>query len=198
MTESRRHTYSHGNERLSQTRTTMGSLMSEDVMAQPRSVNQPTIDLVKDAEGIPGFATGDIHPYLDPIGIWTIGWGHAIAVDGRFLRGNADLDKVKALYPDGISQVQAEALLQADLMQAGSGVLSVATVPLNDNQYGALTSFTLNLGLGNLRSSTLLKLLNSRQFADAANEFPRWSFASGKQLPGLLKRRQAEKSLFLL
>ena len=166
-------------------------------MAQPCAVNQATIDLVKQYEGIPGLGTGDIHPYMDPIGIWTIGWGHAIAIDGRFLRGNADLDKVKALYPDGISEAQAEALLQVDLLQAGSGVLSVVTVALNGNQYGALTSFTFNLGLGNLRSSTLLKLLNSRHFGDAANQFPRWSFANGKQLPGLLKRREAEKFLFL-
>jgi lysozyme len=166
-------------------------------MAHPRAVNQATIDLVKESEGIPGLAAGEIRPYMDPVGIWTIGWGHAIAVDGRFLRGNADLDKVKALYPDGISEAQAEALLQADLVQAGSGVLSVVTISLNENQYGALTSFTLNLGLGNLRCSTLLKFLNSRQIDEAANQFPRWSFANGKQLPGLLKRREAEKALFL-
>lgn len=166
-------------------------------MAIPRTINPATVDLVKKFEGIPGLAAGDIHPYLDPIGIWTIGWGHAIAIDGRFLRGNADLDKVKALYPDGISETQAEGLLQSDLMQAGSGVLSVVTVALNDNQYGALTSFTLNLGLGNLRSSTLLKLLNARQFTEAANQFPRWSYANGLQMPGLLARRNAEKSLFL-
>ncbi|WP_199272191.1 lysozyme [Paraburkholderia acidiphila] len=175
----------------------MEKMNSEEIMAQPRAVNAQTIQLVKQAEGIPGIATGDIYPYMDPIGIWTIGWGHAIGIDGRFLRGNADLDKVKALYPDGISEAQAEIFLQADLMHAGSGVLSVVTVALNDNQYGALTSFTLNLGLGNLRSSTLLKLLNERDFDDAAKQFPRWSFANGKQLPGLLKRREAEQSLFL-
>lgn len=166
-------------------------------MAQPRAVNAATVFLVKSFEGIPGLDTGDIHAYMDPVGIWTIGWGHAISVDGRFLRGSGDLDKVKALYPDGISEAQAEALLTSDLMQAGSGVMSVVTAPLNDDQYGALTSFTLNLGLGNLRSSTLLKLLNTRDYAGAANQFPRWSYAHGKQLAGLLKRRQAERTLFL-
>jgi lysozyme len=166
-------------------------------MAQPRPVNSDTITLVKTFEGIPGLSTGDIHPYLDPVGIWTIGWGHAIAVDGHFLRGNADLDKVKALYPDGISVAQAGSLLDADLIQAGSSVLAVVTVTLNDNQYGALTSFTFNLGAGNLRSSTLLKDVNANQMIAAAGQFPRWSFAQGKQVQGLLDRRNAEKALFL-
>jgi lysozyme len=166
-------------------------------MAQPRPVNPDTINLVKTFEGIPGLSTGDIHPYLDPVGIWTIGWGHAIAVDGHFLRGNADLDKVKALYPDGLSVAQAESLLDADLIQTGSSVLSVVTVPLNDNQYGALTSFTFNLGLGNLRSSTLLKDVNTNQKTAAADQFPRWCYAQGKQIQGLLKRRNAERDLFL-
>jgi len=166
-------------------------------MAQPRPVDIDTINLVKRFEGIPGLAVGNIHPYLDPVGIWTIGWGHAISLDGRFLRGEADFDQVKALYPDGISVDQAEALLAADLMQAGSGVLSVVTLSLNDFQYGALTSFTLNLGLSNLRSSTLLKDLNANQVQAAANQFPRWCYAQGKFLQGLLDRRNAERALFL-
>ncbi|MBN3753690.1 lysozyme [Paraburkholderia sp. Tr-20389] len=166
-------------------------------MAQPRPVDLDTINLVKCFEGIPGLAVGDIHPYMDPVGIWTIGWGHAISVDGQFLRGSTNLNRVKALYPDGISLNQADALLATDLMQAGSGVLSVVTVALNNFQYGALSSFVMNLGLANLRSSTLLKEINANQMQAAANQFPRWCYAQGKFLKGLLDRRNAERALFL-
>jgi lysozyme len=165
----------------------------------PRPVCDAAVDLVKQYEGIPGFGdgTGTIRPYLDPVGIWTIGWGHAIASGGHFLRGNAALTEVKALYPAGITVAQAETLLQSDLMQAGAGVLASVSVALNDNQYGALTSFAFNLGIANLRSSTLLSLLNAGNFPGAADQFLRWCHANGQALPGLLKRRNAERSLFL-
>jgi lysozyme len=170
----------------------------EDVMT-PRPVCDAAVNLVKQYEGIPGFGdgSGTIRPYLDPVGIWTVGWGHAIESGGHFPRGNGALSEVKALYPGGITVAQAETLLQSDLMQAGAGVLASVSVALNDNQYGALTSFTFNLGLGNLRSSTLLTLLNAGNFAGAADQFLRWCRANGSVLPGLLKRRAAERSLFL-
>ncbi|HET7831703.1 MAG TPA: lysozyme [Gallionella sp.] len=164
-----------------------------------RDVNQSTVDLVKSYEGIPDGdpTTVNIDPYLDPVNIWTIGWGHAIRYDDRFLRGEDDRALVKSLYPQGITKEQAEALLHADLVNAGRDVLSVIAVSLTDNQFGALTSFTFNLGLGNLTSSTLLKKLNVGDYSGAADEFPRWVKANGKTLPGLVKRRAAERNLFL-
>ena len=91
-----------------------------------REVNQATIDLVKLYEGLPDGdpATANIDPYLDPVDIWTIGWGHAITYQGRFLKGQADQLQVRALYPNGITLEQASSLLQADLMNAGRDVLS--------------------------------------------------------------------------
>ncbi len=165
-----------------------------------RDVNQATVDLVKQFEGIPDGnpATSNIDPYLDPVNIWTIGWGHAITYQGRFMKGQADQTQVKAMYPDGITMQQATTLLQADLMNSGSEVLSVVTVPLNDNEYGALTSFAFNLGIGNLRSSTLLKKLNANDRAGAADQFGRWTMAGGKVLTGLVRRRAAERALFVL
>jgi lysozyme len=76
-------------------------------------------------------------------------------------------------------------------------VSAAVTVPLNDNEFGALTSFTFNLGIGNLKSSTLLKKLNAGDRAGAADEFGKWVNAGGKPLPGLVKRRAAERALFL-
>lgn len=167
-------------------------------MAQ-RDICQEAIDLVRKYEGIPDGnpATANIDPYLDPVGIWTIGWGHAIRYQGRFLRGEADRPQAEALYPGGITMEQAVAMLHGDLIDAGRDVLSVVVVPLNDNEFGSLTSFAFNLGIGNLRSSTLLRKLNADDRVGAADQFTRWVRAGGKELLGLVKRREAERSLFL-
>ena len=164
-----------------------------------RTVNQATVDLVKKYEGLGTVnpQTGNAMPYLDPVSIWTIGWGHAISYQGQFLRGEAGRAQVQALYPSGLSMDQAQALLSSDLMNTGRDVSSVVTVSLNDNEFGALTSFTFNLGIGNLRSSTLLKKLNANDRAGAADQFSRWVMAGGKPLPGLVQRRAAERALFL-
>ena len=165
-----------------------------------RDINPATLDLVKSYEGIldGNPATVNIDPYLDPVQIWTIGWGHAIRYDRRFLRGEADRAQAKSLYPSGISRDQAVAMLHGDLVDAGRDVLSVIRVNLNDNQFGALTSFTFNVGLGNLKISTLLKKLNANDYVGASYEFPRWNKADKKVLPGLVRRREAERKLFLL
>lgn len=167
-------------------------------MAQ-RDINQAAIDLLKSYEGIPDGdpSTVNIDPYLDPVNIWTIGWGHAIRYNGRFLKGETDRAQMHALYPDGITLDQAEALLHADLIDTGRDVQTMLAVPVNDNEFGALTSFAFNLGTGNLRSSTLLKKLNANDRAGAADQFLRWVRADGKVLPGLVKRRAAERNLFL-
>ncbi len=167
-------------------------------MAQ-RDISQPAIDLIKAYEGLPDGnpATVNIDPYLDPVNIWTIGWGHAIRYDGRFLKGEQDRAQVRALYPDGITLDQAERLLHADLIETGRDVQSVIVLSISDNEFGALVSFTFNLGIGNLRSSTLLRKLNAGDHAGAADQFPRWVRAGGQILPGLVKRREAERALFL-
>ncbi len=172
---------------------------STSPVAPLRDVNDATVNLVKSCEGLPDGdpSTGNYDPYLDPVGIWTIGWGHAIAWQGKWLTGAQNRAQAQALYPGGITYAQAVALLQADLINAGRDVSLVLAVPVNDNQFGALVSFTFNLGIGNLRSSTLLKKLNAGDYAGAAAEFPRWNKANGQVLPGLVKRRAAEQQLFL-
>lgn len=164
-----------------------------------RDINDATLTLVKSFEGLPDGdpSTVNLDPYLDPVDIWTIGWGHAIAWQGRWLRGAQNAAQARALYPGGITRLQAEQLLRGDLLDAGRDVTLAVSVPINDKQFGALVSFTFNLGAGNLRSSTLLRKLNQGDYAGAANEFPRWVRAGGQVLPGLVKRREAERTLFL-
>jgi hypothetical protein len=69
-------------------------------------------------------------------------------------------------------------------------------VPVNQNQFDALVSFAYNCGLTNLSSSTLLELVNKRDFAGASLEFAKWTKGGGKVLGGLVKRREAERKLF--
>jgi lysozyme len=163
-----------------------------------REINQAGINLIKHFEGIVdgNKSTPNYDPYLDPVGIWTIGYGHAIYYQNAFLRGEANRAKAMSLYPGGLNMTQVEALLRSDLINTCRDVSSLVTVAVNDNQFAALVSFTFNVGATALKNSTLLKKLNAKDYAGAANEFKRWDKADGKVLDGLTKRRLAEMQLF--
>uniref|UniRef100_UPI000225FC22 lysozyme n=1 Tax=Paracoccus sp. TRP TaxID=412597 RepID=UPI000225FC22 len=95
-----------------------------------------------------------------------------------------------------ITKADARTILTRDLPRYEADVTRLVRVPLNENQFGALVSFTYNLGAGNLTSSTLLRKLNAGDYAGAAAEFPTWNKAGGKVLNGLVRRRAAERALF--
>ena len=78
-----------------------------------------------------------------------------------------------------------------------SGVSKLLKIQVTQNQFDALVDFAYNVGIGNLKSSTLLKKVNAKNFSGAALEFIKWNKADGKVLPGLTKRRTAEKDLFI-
>jgi lysozyme len=110
------------------------------------------------------------------------------------------------MYADGrkvtlkdaaITESQALELLANTLGNYEKAVNDYVKVPLTQNEFDALVSFTYNLGAGNLLSSTLLKKLNAGDKAGAANQFDVWTKAGGKVLQGLVTRRAAEKALFL-
>lgn len=166
-----------------------------------REINAVGLALVKQWEGIPDgdSTTVNLEPYLDPVGIWTIGWGHAIrSVAGAFLRGASGAEHAKRLYPGGITTQQAEVLLRADLLDASRDVATLARMPLLDNEFAALVSFEFNSG--GLNHSTLLQRLLENDFRAAGDEFLRWTKGrvDGKLvvLPGLVARRKAERMLF--
>lgn len=167
-----------------------------------REINDAGLTLVKQWEGIldGDQTTVNLDPYLDPVGIWTIGWGHAITDSkGKFLRGWPARALAVALYPDGITVSQAEAMLRADLLDSSRDVQQLVTVPLTDNQFSALVSFEFNTGA--LRGSTLRLRLNSGDYSGAAMQFRRWDKGTvdGQLvvLPGLVRRREAERQLFI-
>lgn len=167
-----------------------------------RQINAAGLTLVKKWEGILDGdpSTVNLDPYLDPVGIWTIGWGHAITdPGGRFLRGAAGKAKAFATFPDGITYAQAEDLLRADLIDASAAVTSLVKVPVSENQFSALVSFEFNTGA--LTNSTLRKKLNKLDYLGAAEEFGKWvrGRVDGQLvvLRGLVNRREDERALFL-
>jgi len=119
--------------------------------------------------------------YQDSVGVWTIGYGHTHGVGSG----------------QTCTQEQAQAWLEADMANAESAVNLYVKVVLTQGEYDSLVDFTFNLGSGNLHSSTLLKLVNENDMADAANEFAKWDRAGGMVVAGLLRRRLAEKTEFL-
>ena len=137
--------------------------------------SQSCIDLVKASEGC------RLTAYRDAVGVLTIGYGST----GGIHEGQT------------ITQEQADVLLLDDLDGAADAVRSMVTVELTQGQFDALTSFCFNLGAGRLRDSTLLRLLNEGKYDQAANQFQYWTLAGGVRLPGLVKRRAAERSLYL-
>lgn len=146
-----------------------------------RSTNKAALDLIKSFEGL------YLKPYLDPVNIPTIGIGTIKYPDGTKVSMN---DKE-------ITEEQAMQYLQHELKEKEAGVEKLVKVQINDNQFGALVSFAYNLGVGALSTSTLLKKLNKGDVSGAAEEFLKWDHAGGKRLPGLTRRRQAERALFL-
>jgi lysozyme len=96
------------------------------------------------------------------------------------------------------TQAQADAELEQRMTGFGESVDRLVKVPITDEQKGALADFAYNLGPVSLQDSTLLRLLNGGNAQDAADEFKKWVKAGGVTLPGLVKRRDAERALFLL
>ena len=127
--------------------------------------------------------------YNDPVGHCTIGCGHLVhhgPING------SEPDELKR----GISRERALELLQDDAETAAREISDSVKVSLTQSQADALISFAFNVGNGAFRDSTLLKLLNGGDYASVPAQLDRWTKASGKVLPGLVTRRNAEGALF--
>ncbi len=139
------------------------------------NINSKGLNVVKSFEGL------RLDSYLDPVGVWTIGYGTTSGIKAGMR----------------ITQAQAESYLKQDLDRFEQAVKSAVKVSLSSDQFSALVSFTYNVGEGALNSSTLLRKLNQGDYQGAASEFARWNKGDGVELPGLTRRRSAEKALFL-
>lgn len=139
------------------------------------------LSLIKQFEGFRA------RPYLCPAGVATCGYGSTFYADGS---------PVKITDPL-ISQADGEALLMETLGQYEAAVNDGVTVLLAQCQFDALVDFAYNCGAGNFRSSTLLKMLNANDIDGASLQFARWNKGGGVVLPGLVRRREAERLLFV-
>jgi lysozyme len=135
--------------------------------------------LIKHYEGL------SLTPYRCPATVLTIGYGHVLSAEEA------------QDFAQGISLREAEALLVQDVALAEAALFRLVQVPLTQGQVDALVSFIFNLGTARFRASTLRMKLNRREYDAAAREFPKWVFAGGVKLPGLIRRRQEEMAVFL-
>ena len=124
--------------------------------------------------------------YLCPSKVWTIGIGTTIYPNG-----------VKVKKGDKCTLEQAHEYLAHDMIEFEKTVNDSVKVPLSQNQFDALVSLAYNIGSGAFKNSTLLKKLNAKDYAGAADQFLVWNKGGGKVLKGLVRRRDAERALFL-
>lgn len=150
-----------------------------------RKVSRIGIDIIKQFEGF------SAKPYPDPgtgAKPYTIGYGTI----------QYENDVKVTMQDPAISEERATELLEFEVNKKAEAVEKMTKVSLNDNEFAALSSFSYNVGSSALEKSTLMKLLNAgTDRAAVADQFLRWDKAGGKVLPGLTRRRQAERSLFL-
>lgn len=147
-----------------------------------REINQAGRDLIQ------SFERCELTAYPDPVtggNPWTVGWGHT----------GSDVYEGQTVTQDA-----ADSLFEQDISKAENAVNAMVTVSISDNRFAALVSFAYNAGIGALQDSFLLKCVNANNFEGAAEQFLRWDHghADGAVVvvPGLLRRRQAEKDLF--
>ncbi len=147
-------------------------------------VNPATLALIRRFEGL------RLRAYRDAAGFWTIGYGHtSMAGPPKVMPGMR------------ISRKQAERILRADVERVAGQVAKVlgpdVLSRLNENQFGALVSFAFNVGIGNVRRSSVLRAVRAGRLEEVPRLLLRWTKAGGRRLPGLVRRRRAEGRLWL-
>lgn len=141
----------------------------------PRTINQAGLDIIKQFEGC------RLTAYQDEGGLWTVGFGH---------RGDVKFGMTLTLH-------QAETVLQYDLDAVTGRIDSAIPQTATSNQFSACVCLAFNVGPGAFRGSHLAALFQAGDVAGAAEQFLLWDHVNGVVSPGLLRRRQAERALFL-
>lgn len=139
------------------------------------------LDLIRAFEGFRA------DPYLDAVGVPTIGYGSTYYPDGQRVR----------LTDPPISEPEARRLMQATLAEFEDGISAALRVGVTQSQFDALICWAFNIGVSAAQESTLLRRLNAGDVQGAADQFLRWNRAGGQVLRGLTRRREAERALFL-
>jgi len=149
------------------------------------------IQLIKHFEGC------HLKPYLCPALLWTVGYGHVLYPEqNRLPLAQRKSYNLKIEHFRNWEQSEVDALLKQDLQRFERGVLRYITVPLKQNEFDALVSFSFNLGLGTLQRSSIRSKLNRGDKEGAIETLLKYCRAGGKILRGLERRRAAEADLF--
>jgi len=155
-------------------------------------VSQRCKELIKHHEGV------RLKPYRCPARLWTLGVGHVLYPDqGRLPLDQRDAYPLKAEDNRVFSGAEVDGILSADLQRFEAGIAKLFPMVLAQGQFDALVSFAFNLGLGGVQRSTLRQKVLRGEIEEAADEFLKFTRGGGKILPGLVKRRQDERALFL-
>lgn len=144
-------------------------------------INQAGLDLIKEFEGFRAKA------YSDPVGVWTIGYGTTAAAD-------VGIDPRPGMT---ITKADAEMYLERAVNKFALAVDPFIKMPIGANEYAAFLSLAYNIGPGAFIKSSALRKFNEGDKSGAASAILLWNKAGGKVLPGLVRRREAEKRLFL-
>ena len=145
------------------------------------NINQATIGLIKEFEGFEAKA------YKCPAGVWTIGYGTTAAAG-------------VGIVPEAgmvIGKTEAEVYLHAALEKFSQQIAPAIKAPINENEFGAFVSLAYNIGAGAFKKSSALRHFNAGDKGKAADALMMWNKAGGKVLAGLVRRRTAERALFL-
>ena len=136
-------------------------------------------------------------PYRCPAKLWTVGVGHVLYPNqGRLPLDQRDAFPLELHDNRTFSKDEVNGILSTDLIRFETGVARLFPLVLTQGQNDALVSFSFNLGLGGVQRSTLRqKVLRGEM--EAADEFLKFVRGGGKILPGLVKRRNDERALFL-
>ena len=137
-------------------------------------ISKEGLALIKKFEGC------ELEAYKCAAGVWTIGYGSTKSVKEG----------------DTINQEEADNLLLHEMEEYEGYINNMVTVDLKQNEFDALVSWVFNLGPANLKASTLLKVLNAKDYEGVPAQIKRWNKAGGKVLQGLIRRREAESLLF--
>ena len=156
-------------------------------------VSPAAIQMIKHHEGV------RVKPYRCPALLWTVGVGHVIDPSHAAVKYE---DRKNLPVPAGwdriLSMGEVDAILAQDLGRFERGVLRLCPAASNrQGVFDSLVSFAFNVGLGNLQRSSLRMKTNRGDYEDAADEFLKWTKAAGKVLPGLVKRRNDERAMYL-
>lgn len=137
-------------------------------------------------------------PYRCPAKLWTIGVGHVLyPAQGALPLDQRDAFQLKPEHNRTFFKDEVDGILSVDLIRFEAGIAKLFPVVLAQGQFDALVSFAFNLGLGGVQRSTLRQKVLRGEIEEASNEFLKFTRGGGKILPGLVKRRQDERSLFL-